>query len=98
MIKYVFLDIDGVLCTGLCALKQKHSVFSYPFHLDCVKNLNEIITSTDTEIILTSDWRIHFGNDLKKLSELFKHNGVTKRPIGVTTDLGKNRNKEISTF
>lgn len=96
--KYVFLDIDGVLCTNLCALKEKHPVFSYPFQIDCVKIFNDIIATTDAEIILTSDWRTHFNSDIKRLDQLFKHNRVIKSPIAVTSDFGKNRNKEISTF
>jgi hypothetical protein len=96
--KIIFLDIDGVLCTEACALKPQHKDYGYPFNSNCVKAFNEILLATGAEIILTSDWRIGYDNDLNRLDEIFQFNGVFKSPIDLTPDFGKDRDKEIATY
>ena len=95
--RLIFLDIDGVLATDKCFEKQNHELYAYPFHNECVKVLNEILTETKAEIILTSDWRIMYDYDLEVLDSLFKHNGIIKSPIDTTPDLG-NRNNELEFY
>ncbi len=94
--KYIFLDIDGVLCID--EHDNEESVFPYPFTVDCVKVLNKILLATDAEIILTSDWRIHFDYDLKAIGKEFKRNKVIKSPIDTTPDYNGQRSKEIFTY
>lgn len=96
--KFIFLDIDGVLATEESSKMEWHPEFTYPFDSACVEILNRILEKTSAEIILTSDWRIHFDMDLNRLDSLFKHNGIHKSPLDITPDLGKNRNKEILSY
>ena len=96
--KIIFLDIDGVLATEESSKMPWHDEFTYHFDTSCVSILNRILEKTSAEIVLTSDWRIPFQHDLNTLERLFKHNGVSKFPIDVTPDFGKNRSKEISSY
>ncbi len=91
--KTIFLDIDGVLATNKEFMRnrtkfwEKHPAMKelgvpYPWDKGCVQILNEILDSTNAVIVLSSDWRIHWGlNDLKLI---FTWNGVKKSPIDVT--------------
>lgn len=94
--KIIFLDIDGVLATEKEYFRVRRKLWKkydianklqipYPFNEGCVKILNYIIKETDAELVITSDWRIHWT--LEELCEIFKFNGVEKMPIG-TTDKG----------
>ena len=96
--KYIFLDIDGLLNFDEDESGKEHPIFGVPFDIDCVKVLNKILLATDAEIILTSDWRIHFDYDLKLLDKLFKRNKVIKSPIDTTPDYNGQRSKEIFTY
>ena len=96
--KVIFLDIDGVLATEESSKMPWHEEFTYPFDTSCVSIFNRILQKTSAEIVLTSDWRLPFQNDLSTLERLFKYNGVSKSPIDVTPDFGKNRNKEILSY
>ena len=99
--KLIFLDIDGVLATEECSQKPHHKIFAYPFDAECVSVLNDILRETNAEIILSSDWRLMYNNDLTILDELFKHNGVIKSPIDVTPSLRKGqyqRQAEIQNY
>lgn len=84
--KVIFLDIDGVLATEECWLttEKKFGKTIYRWNDKCVQILNEILTETGAEIILSSDWRKHF--DLKTLDEIFKWNNVIKSPLDVTDE------------
>ena len=95
--KIIFLDIDGVLATDESAEMPNHEVYSYPFDKDCVNIFNEILTQTSAEIVLTSDWRFMYNEDLVMLDALFKHNGIIKSPIDTTPNLS-NRQKEIESY
>jgi hypothetical protein len=97
--KYIFLDIDGVLATNKEFLRNtkkfqeknewaKNLRVPYPWNPGTVKVFNEILTETDAEIILSSDWKKHWT--LEQLDVIFKANGVNKSPIDVT------HNKPIS--
>jgi hypothetical protein len=81
--KVLFLDIDGVLCGPKeWDMKWKPELMnSYPFNRKAVKILNEILSTTGAEIILSSDWRRH--HDLFELNIIFDMNCVVKSPLDV---------------
>ena len=113
--KTIFLDLDGVLATEREFLRnrkkfhEKHPLakelnIPYPFNPGCVKILNEIIEETNCELVLTSDWRLHWNFD--DIYKIFEFNGVNKNPINKTDfspiggflELEKNRINEINNF
>lgn len=112
--KTIFLDIDGVLATHIEFMKPRkkfHEKYDdakqlripYPFNSGCVKILNSILEETDTQIVLSSDWRHHW--DLEELDKIFKFNNLIKSPVAVTGNhpvsfgnLEKNRVNEIEKF
>jgi hypothetical protein len=112
--KTIFLDIDGVMATHreFMRLRKKfHDKYDeakrlhipYPFNKGCVKILNDILTETDAQIVLSSDWKLHWN--LEELDLIFKFNEVIKSPIAVTGshpvsfgNLEKNRVNEIKKY
>jgi hypothetical protein len=113
--KTIFLDIDGVLAThkefmmNRTKFRKKYSTamelrIPYPFNSGCVKVLNEILQETDAEIVLSSDWRLHWN--LEELDKIFKFNGVIKSPTGATgfskrkmsSDLEDDRTWQIKSY
>jgi len=85
----IFLDIDGVLATEKQYFTNRNKFqhknkwaqelgVPYPFDNKCVKVFNEILSETDTEIVLTSDWRLRF--DLIQTFTIFKENGIIRQP------------------
>ena len=100
--KVIFLDIDGVLATNKefatnrtkfreKYLWAKELRVPYGFNEGCVNVFNEILDITNAEIVISSDWRIHW--DLDELDKIFKSNGVKKSPIFGTS---KNKRKMSS--
>jgi hypothetical protein len=86
--KYIFLDIDGVLATNSTyGVGTKNKWGAYMFDVKCVAVFNFILQETGAEIILTSDWRVHYT--LQEMREIFAHNGVIRGPIGFTQVLRK---------
>ncbi len=94
----IILDIDGVLATEQDSYKPNHDLYAYPFDAQCVQIFNEILAITNAQIVLSSDWRLMYNNDLDMLDELFKFNGVMRSPIDVTPNLGRNREGEIKFY
>jgi len=87
--KIIFLDIDGVLALAFGSMKTNNKWDAYPFDKKAVKVLNKILKETDAEIVLSSDWKHHYG--MKALTEIFlEFNGVIKAPIDVTPALPTN--------
>lgn len=86
MKKYIYLDIDGVLCLG-SEIHPKLTKWGYThrFNTKAVKVLNEILEKTDAEIIISSDWKDHYS--LTDLQEIFEWQKVIKVPIGLTESL-----------
>lgn len=87
------MDIDGVLATDkqFYLNKQKFQTNNkwakkldvpYKFDDGCVKILNDILEKKNVDIILTSDWRLHWHLD--EIDIIFKENGVIKSPIDKT--------------
>ena len=72
------------------------------FNSKAVKILNEILELTGSEIVVSSDWKLHCT--LEQLQEMFKEYGVIKSPIDVTpnevlkklSDIEGNRVSEIN--
>lgn len=82
------LDHDGVICLssewGSRFKKNKKgldSVFDR-FNTKAIGVLNEIISTTDCEIVISSDWRHHCSLD--EMRELYRIRGIFKQPIGFT--------------
>lgn len=72
------------------------------FNSKAVKILNEILELTGSEIVVSSDWKLHCT--LEQLQEMFREYGVIKSPIDVTpnevlkklSDIEGNRVSEIN--
>jgi hypothetical protein len=52
------------------------------FDLKAVKVLNQILETTNAEIVVSSDWRMHAT--LEELGEYYTSKGIIKKPIAVT--------------
>jgi hypothetical protein len=57
------------------------------FNKKAVKILNEILEETGAEIVVSSDWKLH--GTLEELGEYYEQQGIIKKPIAVTTNLGQ---------
>jgi len=57
------------------------------FDKKAVKVLNEILEETGAEIVVSSDWKLHAT--LEELGEYYEEQGIIKKPIALTTNLGK---------
>ena len=60
MSKYIFLDIDGVLNSEHTWEDKTSNIISVKY----VKNLKSIVKETHAKIILSSSWRIYFGQNI----------------------------------
>lgn len=52
------------------------------FDKKAIRVLNEIIEKTNTEIVVSSDWRYHAT--LEEIGDYYLSQGILKKPIGVT--------------
>ena len=57
------------------------------FDLKAIKILNKILETTDAEIVISSDWRLHAT--LEELGEYYTSQGIIKKPIGFTKCWGE---------
>jgi hypothetical protein len=57
------------------------------FNKKAIKVLNEILEETGAEIVVSSDWKLHAT--LEELGEYYEQQGIIKKPIAVTTNLGQ---------
>ncbi|WP_156430912.1 HAD domain-containing protein [Paenibacillus sp. FJAT-26967] len=98
------MDIDGVLNTDRAVRMQKNSnKDTIDFDQESMMNLAMILKETNSYIVLTSTWRIHYGTDSRLWTELirnFVEFGIEKRLLDITPILDKhlhteNRWKEI---
>ncbi len=86
MKKFIYLDIDGVLSLGSeIHPKLTEWGYVYRFNAKAVNVLNEILESTNADIIISSDWKSHYS--LKDLQNIFEWQGVIKTPIDITKTL-----------
>lgn len=100
----IFLDVDGVIATHnefmmnrpkfwLKHPEAREIHIPYPFNPKCVKILNNILEVTGAEIVLSSDWRMHW--DLEDLDKIFKFNKVIKSPVGVTDQFKRKMSSDL---
>lgn len=61
----IFLDFDGVLVPF--DSNDGRDYFGTRFHQDCVRCLEEIISTTNSRIVITSSWANHFSLLLLKI-------------------------------
>ena len=81
--RIVFLDIDGVLNS-----EQSRDEFGslVEFSKKAVANLNEILSSTDALLVISSSWRIDWT--LEEISRHLANQGVASpKIVGKTPDL-----------
>jgi hypothetical protein len=57
------------------------------FDKKAVSVLNEILEETGAEIVVSSDWKQH--GTLEELGDYYESQGIIKRPIALTPNLGK---------
>jgi hypothetical protein len=57
------------------------------FDTKSVKVLNEILEETGSEIVVSSDWKLHAT--LEELGEYYEQQGIIKKPIALTPNLGQ---------
>lgn len=55
------------------------------FNKKAITVLNEILTETDAEIVVSSDWKNHCT--IKQMGEYYEAQGIVKKPIAFTPDL-----------
>jgi len=60
MTKYIFLDIDGVLNSEHTWDQQSASTISDQY----LENLRKIVEETDAKLVLSSSWRVYFGENI----------------------------------
>ncbi len=82
--KILYTDIDGVLSLSSEMYPKSTKWGSiHRFNAKAVKVFNNILEKTGAEIVVSSDWRIHFT--LQQLQEIFvEWAGIIKPPIDVT--------------
>lgn len=82
--KYIFLDIDGVLAVGWIKYQETKWGRIYRFDKKAVALFNQLLEETGAEIILSSDWKKQ--HSLQDMREIFEWNGVIKGPISFTVN------------
>ena len=99
----IFLDVDGVLNSINNLIKvynetqKSHSGYSFPFDPNCLENLKELVTKTNSNLVISSTWRLTSEGRNTLLQELKKYD-LDKLVIGYTPFLNSNRNEEIKEF
>ena len=73
MTKYIFLDIDGVLNSEHTWDQQSASTINDQY----LKNLRTIVEKTDAKLVLSSSWRVYFGEYTKEPRNIFAIHLVT---------------------
>lgn len=103
--KVIFLDHYGVMVTSSFeVIRNEYSLPSSDelkstrvlddFNRICVRYLNDIISRTDAEIVLISDWMRYLTLD--EVSEFYSNQGVIKSPIGYVNGIGNVRESRVS--
>jgi hypothetical protein len=81
--KILFLDHQGVMrLDPVCWSTGKPELND--FDKSAVKNINDIISETDCEIVVSSDWKLWV--DLSDMQRFYRRQGLIKVPIGYTPD------------
>lgn len=84
--KILYTDIDYVLSLD-SEPNKKETKWGWvsPFNIKAVRIYNVILELTGAEIVISSDWKIHWT--LEELKEIFADTKIVKTPIGITPDL-----------
>ena len=101
----IFLDVDGVLNSMNYLIKlyeEKHECyfgFGVPFDPNCLKNLKELVTQTNSKLVISSTWR-KSPKGIEILLENLKKYELEKSVIGYTPISTTNctRGTEIKTY
>jgi hypothetical protein len=88
--KIIFVDIDGPLAWGTwgegkVTIAGGNGDFTIPYPWvkeDCLA-LRDICEETNSELVISSDWKIHFS--FRELKHIFWHYGITAPIIDITT-------------
>lgn len=98
MRKILFVDIDGVLAVTANYSKKKRTgiLNTYEFDKACVRILNQIVTDTDSYIVLSSDWRDTYN--LTEMNNIFQYNKIESPIIDFTPCLWGTRFFEYSSL
>ena len=94
--KYLFLDVDGVLNTS------SSWNIRYQLNKKLVSNLAMIVKKTDAKLVLSSTWRYGWDNDapspqITKLKEYLKEAGIYIEDITPVLQ-GRSRDTEINRY
>ena len=90
MVKYLFVDFDGVLVSDNFIDELKHSgrdfndEFGALFDPKCIDNLLEIIKQTDAKIIISSSWK-EYG--IEFLDEMWSNRNIPVKIHSVNPSL-----------
>jgi hypothetical protein len=89
--KVIFIDIDGPLSWGswgdgeVKIMEGTKNEFTIPYAWDVAdcEALSEIIKETNAQLVVSSDWRKHYG--FIQLSMIFEHYGIGRWNLLDTT-------------
>jgi hypothetical protein len=90
MSKIVFCDFDGVLVPFASVDKKRRPAVADP---GCIANLNNLVSQTGAEIVLTTSWRTK--SSFEKLVDCMKGWGFVGKIIGSSPVLCDMRGLEI---
>lgn len=99
----IFLDVDGVLNSINKLIEtykqtnKPHSGYSYPFDESCLENLELLVRTTNSKIVITSTWRKNTEGRNTLINALKKY-GLDKEVVGYTPIMGEIRGIEIKKF
>jgi hypothetical protein len=90
--RVIFLDIDGVL-----APIRRWDRYG-DLERACIQVLNQIVTSTEAEVVVSSTWR--HGKTVVELQEMLEAEGFTGRVVDTTPlgEAGADRGEEIAAW
>jgi len=102
--KAIFIDIDGPLSWGnwpdgeVKIMEGTKGEFTIPYAWDKAEcdALSEIIKQTDAQLVVSSDWKKHFG--FAQLSMIFEHYGIGRWNLLDTTTHFNPRKKMSSSL
>lgn len=100
--RILFIDIDGVFVTQDYGMKLHNAGVRQPMRVFdplTVKRLDDIIDSTECDVVVSSTWRI--GRTIEDLQNLFLGSGLgkSKKIIGKTDMIeSRNRGREIKNW
>ena len=91
--KIIFIDIDGPLAwatwdNGKVKINENTTgefTIPYPWVKEDCEALQEICDKTNAELVLSSDWKLHFT--LRQMSDVFIEYGIYAKLIDITTHM-----------